>query len=149
MKHNHVVAAIIIYDERILCMQRDKGKYDYISYKFEFPGGKVEAGETKAEALMRELWEEMDLSVLISDTDFFFSSYHEYPDFAVTIDSFLCYIDSPIFVRREHVAHTWLPVEELKSLDWVDADIPIIGELMERNKDGYPYRQSKYYDKDH
>ena len=51
MKELEVVAAIIIYKDQILCMQRNKGKYDYVSYKYEFPGGKIELGETRAQAL--------------------------------------------------------------------------------------------------
>ena len=62
MKHYEVVAAVIEYDNKILCMQRDKGKFDYVSYKFEFPGGKVEAGEENHTALERELNEEMGVA---------------------------------------------------------------------------------------
>ncbi|MBQ2134423.1 MAG: NUDIX domain-containing protein, partial [Phascolarctobacterium sp.] len=54
MKHYEVVAAVIEYEDKILCMQRGKAKYDYTSYKFEFPGGKVEAGEENHNALARE-----------------------------------------------------------------------------------------------
>ena len=136
MKQLEVVAAIIIYNEQILGMQRNKGDYDYISYKFEFPGGKIEKGETKTEALMRELQEEMNISINIMDKDFFFRCYHKYPDFEVTIDSFLCYVDSPEFVQKEHIAHKWLHLKELDDLDWAGADIPIVERLLEMKKDG-------------
>ena len=63
MKHYEVVAAVIEHDGKILCMQRNKGKFDYVSYKFEFPGGKVEAGEERHTALERELREEMDMDI--------------------------------------------------------------------------------------
>ena len=69
MKKYEVVAAIIIYEDKILCMQRNKGKYDYVSYKYEFPGGKLEAGETKIQALERELREEMELNVSLKESD--------------------------------------------------------------------------------
>ena len=60
MKHIEVVAGVIEHDGKILCMERDQGKYDYVSFKWEFPGGKIEEGETKEEALKRELQEEME-----------------------------------------------------------------------------------------
>ena len=70
MKHYEVVAAVIEYEDKILCMQRGKAKFEYTSYKFEFPGGKVEAGEENHIALSRELSEEMDLNVSISEKDY-------------------------------------------------------------------------------
>lgn len=134
MKHLDVVAAIIIYDNQILCMQRDKAKYEYISYKYEFPGGKIEMGETKPEALMRELKEEMNISVKISDEDFFFTVNHTYPDFELTMHSFICCVEFQEFVRKEHVNHKWAYLDELNSLDWAAADIPIVEKLLELRK---------------
>jgi 8-oxo-dGTP diphosphatase len=131
MKHLEVVAAIIIYNKMILCMQRGKARYEYLSYKYEFPGGKIENGETKQEALMRELREEMNISVEIFDEDFFLTVHHTYPDFEITLHSFICSVESQEFVRREHVDHKWLYPEALKSLDWAKADIPIVEKIME------------------
>ena len=65
MKHIEVVAAIIILDNKILCVQRNKNKFDYISYKFEFPGGKVEKGESNEDALIREIKEELIMDITI------------------------------------------------------------------------------------
>jgi 8-oxo-dGTP diphosphatase len=130
MKHLEVVAGIIIYDDKILCMQRNVGKYDYISYKYEFPGGKIEEGESKAEALMRELREEMELEVSISDKDFFMTVTHEYPDFLITMHSFICKTDTMEFVRKEHINHQWLKVNELGNLDWAAADKPIVEKIL-------------------
>lgn len=131
MKKLEVVAAIIIYKDRILCMQRNAGKFPYVSYKYEFPGGKIEAGETKPEALMRELREEMALEVTINEDDFFMTVEHAYPDFEITMHSFICHVDTQQFVRREHIDHKWLRKEELMSLDWAPADIPIAEKLKE------------------
>ena len=114
-------------------MQRPVGKYEYVSLKYEFPGGKVEEGESNHEALMRELREEMAMKTEISEEDFFLTVNHQYPDFEITMHSFLCSVDSPEFVMKEHVDFRWLPVSELNSLDWAPADRPIVKALMERS----------------
>ena len=129
MKKLEVVAAIIMYEDKILCMQRDKGKYEYMSYKYEFPGGKIEPGETRAQALQRELVEEMALEVEIGDEDYYMSVEHEYPDFTIIMHSFICRVESPAFVRKEHVDHKWLTRQELMTLDWAPADVPIVKRL--------------------
>lgn len=85
MKHYEVVAAVIEHDGKILCMQRNKGKFDYVSYKFEFPGGKVEAGEERHTALERELREEMDMDISIPEDAYLMTVEHTYPDFAITM----------------------------------------------------------------
>ena len=94
MNHLEVVAAIIINNGEILCMQRNVGKYDYVSYKYEFPGGKLENGESQVQALMRELAEEMNLNVQINKDDFFMTVEHNYPDFSITMHSYICIIDN-------------------------------------------------------
>ena len=131
MKNIEVTAAIIINNNEILCMQRDKAKYDYISYKFEFPGGKIENGESKETALMRELAEEMDININITADDFYFTVHHQYPDFSITMHSFICRVENRAFVRKEHISHKWLNPKELMILDWAAADIPIVNKLME------------------
>lgn len=129
MKHLEVVAAILIYDGKILCMERGKGKYDYVSFKYEFPGGKIEPGEEKHVALERELREEMKLNVTVKEEDLFTTVNHTYPDFSITMYAFKCQLDSPEFVRKEHVDHKWLKPEELPTLEWAGADIPIMEKL--------------------
>lgn len=126
MKHYEVVAAVIVYDNKILCMQRDKAKYDYTSYKFEFPGGKVESGEENHKALERELKEEMDMNVTINESDYLLTIEHAYPDFAITMHTYLCKIEKPDFVMKEHISFKWLAVNELDTLDWAEADKPIV-----------------------
>lgn len=132
MKKYEVVAAIIVYENQILCMQRPKGKYEYVSYKYEFPGGKVELGESKVEALQRELQEEMDINVTVGDEDFLMTVDHTYPDFEIIMHSYICNVDNKKFVRKEHVDHKWLRVDELEELDWAAADIPIVRRLEEK-----------------
>jgi len=129
MKHLEVVAGIIIFEGKILCMKRNKGNYDYISYKYEFPGGKIEPGETQIEALKRELKEEMNLEVVLTEEDYFLTVEHEYPDFAITMHCYICKTYSPHFERREHVDHIWLKHNELHQLDWAPADEPIVRKI--------------------
>ena len=130
MKHIEVVAGILIYEDRILCMQRGADKYDYLSYKYEFPGGKVEPSETNSQALMRELREEMEIEINISENDFFMTVTHQYPDFEVTMRSYVCRLSSPEFIRKIHINHTWLKRPDLDKLDWAPADQPIVKKLM-------------------
>ena len=133
MKRIEVVAAIIINNSKILCMQRGKSEQRYISYKYELPGGKIESGETKTGALKREIYEEMNISVEVADEDLFMTVDHTYPDFALTMHSYICHVDSQDFVRKEHVNHKWVKPEDLNTLDWAEADFPIVKKLMELN----------------
>lgn len=130
MKHYTVTAAILSNENQILCMQRNKGKFDYISYKYEFPGGKVEEGETFEAGLSRELTEEMGVDVAISQNNFYMTVEHEYPDFKITMHSYLIEVRNREFVMKEHLDAKWLDANELKTLDWAEADKPIVEALM-------------------
>lgn len=131
MKTIEVVAAIIIRDNEILCMQRDVNPLGYISEKYEFPGGKIENGELKHEALMRELREEMDIELDITEKDFFLTVDHIYPDFRIIMHSYTCRVDDLEFKLNDHIGYKWLSKEDLYSLDWAPADIPIVKKLSE------------------
>lgn len=128
MKQIEVVAGIIFYEDKILCVQRAINKLPYISEKFEFPGGKIEEGETQKEALQRELLEELNISVNIKS--FYFTVVHEYPDFELTMHSYICEIDSKDITLNEHISLQWLNLNELQNLDWAAADIPIVNKLV-------------------
>lgn len=128
MKKIEVAAGIIYFDNRILCVQRPKNKYNYISEKFEFPGGKIEEGESKLEALRRELFEELNISIDIKSL--FLTVIHKYPDFELTMHSFICEVGSKEITLNEHIDHKWLNIEELDKLDWAAADIPIVNKLV-------------------
>jgi len=127
MKHIEVVAAIIIHEGKILCVQRGPAKYDYISHKWEFPGGKVETGETKMGALVREIKEELLMDVTVEV--FFTTVQHTYPDFQLTMHSYLCSCESNELTLTEHSDYKWLSKNELKELDWAAADLPIVEKL--------------------
>lgn len=128
MKRIEVVAAIISYKDKILCVQRAENKLEYISEKFEFPGGKIEEGETKMEALRRELIEELNITPKINDL--FLTVVHQYPDFELTMHCFKCDVDSKGIKLNEHISHKWLTKEQLNQLDWAAADIPIAKKLI-------------------
>ena len=88
MKLIIVVAAIIVKDRKILCLQRGPHKFSYIAKKFEFPGGKVEEEESNAQALAREILEELKLNIEVGKH--FLTIEHEYPDFRILMHSYLC-----------------------------------------------------------
>ncbi len=131
MKKITVVAAIIKHKDKILCVQRGKNKFEYISKKFEFPGGKIESGETKEMALKRELIEELNITPVIGKL--YLKVVHSYPDFELIMHSFICNAESRKIELKEHISAVWLTVNELEKLDWAEADIPIVKKLI---KDG-------------
>lgn len=129
MKKVEVVAAIVIHENEILCAQRAESKFDYISKKFEFPGGKIEMGETKQDALRRELHEELNINPEISQP--YLTVIHQYPDFELTMHSFLCITNTKNIILTEHISSQWLQKTELENLDWAAADIPIVKKLIQ------------------
>jgi 8-oxo-dGTP diphosphatase len=128
MKHIEVVAAVIIVDKKILCVQRNKNKYDYISYKYEFPGGKVEKGESHEQALRREILEELNMDIRIQRD--FLTVKHVYPDFRITLHSFLCTCDPKDLILNEHIDAKWVYRDLLAVLDWAEADIAVVDKIV-------------------
>ena len=124
VKTIEVVAAIFIEDSKIFVAQRGYGKYK--GY-WEFPGGKVEPGETHQEALMREIKEE--LSCVISVGDLVVSTTHEYPEMTVNLYCYKCEILNGTLSLNEHMDAKWLDDTNLASVDWLPADIELVGEL--------------------
>jgi 8-oxo-dGTP diphosphatase len=129
LKKIEVVAAIIIHNDEILCVQRPENKLDYISKKFEFPGGKIEKDETKIEVLKRELIEELEIEPSIGRL--FLTVNHTYPDFDLTMYSYICVSKTKEIDLKEHLSAQWLTKERLNILDWAAADIPIIEKLIQ------------------
>ncbi len=128
MKKVEVVAAIIYFNDEILCVQRPKNKLSYISEKFEFPGGKIEQGETQKEALKRELLEELNISTDIKSH--FITVVHEYPDFELTMHGYICEVKTKELKLNEHISQKWLTLSDINDLDWAAADIPIVNKLI-------------------
>ena len=130
MKKIEVVAAIIYFENEIFCAQRPENKLNYISEKFEFPGGKIEKGESKKEALKRELIEELDFTPTKVDS-LFLTVVHKYPDFELTMHSFKCHSETKNIQLNEHISSQWLTIKDIDKLDWAEADIPIVNRLIE------------------
>jgi 8-oxo-dGTP diphosphatase len=130
MKKIEVVAAVIVDKGKVLCVQRGPAKYEYISKKWEFPGGKVEIDESNIEALQREIKEELHVDITVKD--FLITVDHEYPDFELVMHSFICSTNSTKLTLTEHINFEWLEKSALKSLDWAEADVPIVEKLMQQ-----------------
>lgn len=124
-----VVAAILVEGQEVLCMQRKEGRYDYLSYKYEFPGGKVETGESREEALERELWEEMDLILKIAPEEHFMTVEHRYPDFHLVMHCYVHRMKDRKFTLKEHCSFQWRPASKMMALDWAEADWPVVLQL--------------------
>ena len=121
-KQINVVGAVIRRDGLILCAQRgDKGSLPGL---WEFPGGKIEAGETPREALEREIVEELNCRVLVGEQ--VTSTIHEYDFGVVTLTTFYCELVEGLPVLTEHEAVVWLPARSLNTLSWAPADIPAV-----------------------
>ena len=129
-KHYNVVAAVIEVDGKVLCMQRGVTRYSYTSHLWEFPGGKIEEGETPEQALHRELLEEMALEVEVHEH--LATVTHDYPDFTITLAAYRCTASTRDFIMREHASSRWLPWDKLMTLDWCAADERLIAQFQER-----------------
>ena len=125
MKRIEVVAAIIHdADGRIFATQRGYGEF---KDGWEFPGGKMEAGETPEEALRREIWEELETRIeverLVETVEY------DYPQFHLTMHCYLCRVESGRLELKEHEAARWLTKDKLNEVDWLPADLQIIDKL--------------------
>ena len=124
MKQIEVVAAIIRKEDKIFATQRGYGEWkDW----WEFPGGKIEAGETPEEALKREIQEE--LSTEISVDEFLCTVEYDYPAFHLTMHCYLCSLLTEALHLNEHEAAKWLTMEELNSVKWLPADMEVVEKM--------------------
>lgn len=124
MKTIKVVSAIIKDGNKIFATKRGYG--DYKGY-WEFPGGKVEKGESNEQALIREIKEELNTVILVDD--FFENVEFDYPDFHLSMDCYLCSIENGSLELLEHEDAKWLTKETLDSVNWLEADHKIIKKL--------------------
>lgn len=128
MKTIRVVVAILIDTGKVFATQRGYGEF---KDGWEFPGGKIDAGETPEEALVREIKEELDTEIevlkLLDTVEY------DYPKFHLSMDCFICKIKFGNLVLKEHEASAWLTKETLYSVNWLPADqglIPLIEECL-------------------
>ena len=131
MKIINTVAGVIKNEEgEILCTLRDQGKYDYVSFKWEFPGGKIEEGESNEQTLIRELHEELEIDVEIEN--FFYQVEHDYPDFHLSMAVYECKLISKEMKMNVHKGIKWLAPSNIMELDWAAADIPVAEAMFKR-----------------
>ena len=123
-KHIEVVAAIIVRDRRIFATQRGYGEWkDW----WEFPGGKIEHGETPEDALKREICEELATEIEVDEL--LTTVEYDYPKFHLTMYCYLCTIISGDLSLLEHEDARWLAIDELDSVKWLPADKDVIEKL--------------------
>ena len=124
MKTIRVVAAIIIEKEKVFATQRGYGEF---KDGWEFPGGKIELGETPETAIVREIMEELDTEIEV--VKLLDTVEYDYPQFHLSMDCFICKIKSGDLVLKEHEAAKWLTKENLDSVDWLPADLSLVEKI--------------------
>lgn len=126
MKEIKVVAAIIQKENKILATKRGYGEFINM---WEFPGGKIESGETKEQALVREIKEELNIGISVDK--FAIDIEYQYPNFYLFMSCFMCSIKEGSIELLEHNDGKWITKEELNTLNWLPADIDAVNYLKE------------------
>ena len=129
MKTVEVVAAVIRNQNRIFATQRGYGDQ---KGGWEFPGGKMEKGETPQEALIREIKEELDTEIEVGEL--IETVEYDYPKFHLKMHCFFCSVKQGNLVLKEHEASKWLTLETLGSVEWLPADLSLIEKIRESLK---------------
>ena len=125
-KHIQVAAALLFQNGKIFATKRGDSPYAYVAHKYEFPGGKIEQGESGENAVARELREELNLDAKVGGL--YACQTYEYPDFIITLYLYECEMQSD-FELKEHESYAWFAPSELKEEDWAPADADILGSL--------------------
>ena len=125
-KHVQVAAALLFQNGRIFATKRGDSPYSYVAHKYEFPGGKIEEGESGEEAVAREMREELDMTVKVGGL--YAKHTFEYPDFIITLSLYECEMESD-FLLKEHESYAWIAPQDLKEKEWAPADADILGSL--------------------
>ena len=128
MKQIEVVAAIICKGGAFLASQRGYGEFEGL---WEFPGGKIETGETHEMAILREIKEELGVSINVEK--FLCTTEYDYPSFHLTMHCYVCSIKSGDIVLREHKSALWLTTETVDDVEWLPADKSVVEILRQKN----------------
>ena len=126
MKTIRVAAAVIRKGDKIFATQRGYGE---LKGGWEFPGGKIEDGETPQEALKREIEEELDTEILV--VELIDTIEYDYPNFHLSMDCFWCEIVEGKLVLKEHEAARWLDRKTIDDVEWLPADVTLVGKIKE------------------
>lgn len=125
-KQINVAAALLFEKGKIFAAKRGDSPYPYVAHKYEFPGGKIERGESGEEAVKRELFEELNMQVEVGNL--YAKHTHEYPDFIIHLSVYECEIRSE-FLLKEHESYAWIKPADLQAEEWAPADADIIESL--------------------
>ena len=123
----HVVAALIRRENELFATQRGYGNYkDW----WEFPGGKIEPGEAPEDALVREIREELTADISVGE--YLTTVEYDYPEFHLSMACYWCTVKDGHLTLLEHEAARWLPLEHLRQVNWLPADVLVIEEIEKR-----------------
>lgn len=128
MKTIEVVAAIIREGDRVLATQRGYGEFEGM---WEFPGGKIEAGESHEVALKREIGEELAVEIVVEEL--VCTVEYDYPAFHLTMHCYFCSIENGEVELLEHKSARWLRRDELNEVEWLPADVSVVNSLRSNN----------------
>lgn len=121
MKTVRVTAAVLVQDGRIFATQRGYGQY---KDGWEFPGGKIEAGETPEETIVREIREELNVTIEVDQ--YITTVEYDYPEFHLSMDCFYAHVMKGEISLLEHEAARWITIDQLDEIDWLPADLLLI-----------------------
>ena len=125
-----VSAAIIVDGTKVLCFKKGVSKHDYLTGHYEFPGGKLEPGESPSLALVRELAEELSYVVNVNSLEYYDDVDYDYKDFTVKLHYFFIRDSNPKYELKEHKEAIWVNIDYLNKLEWVGADFMVVKQLM-------------------